>query len=1761
MKSKAIGCALLALAALTPMSYAIEPHHEYRRLVESAQHMTALKSDLFGDSISLYNGKTEFVATDVDIPGNSSLSVRVQRRFNVELRVAGPGTGYDDSLGGAGGWSIDVPYISGMFASVGTWANNRCSGEMVPGYPTSFKLTDIWQGNVIHTPGDGDRVMLRAEADTPMPADGIIRRWSTAQRDAIDCTPMRSGLAGEGYRVKTTSGDTYYFDAAVTRYAGSMTKPRGSTLLPAKSNRVRIYLLATKVQDHLGNEVNYQYNSNGHPVRIWANDGREIVLTYQGQHLQSVSANGRRWLYQYGSVEGEIRLSSVQQPDGSQWKMEYSSALNPSAPDWDGNSTSNCAEQPPAVPAQFRLSLTHPSGATGNFNFSNRRHYRSGVHVSACLKRISGSTFYYELATPNFFDVVSISRKEISGPGIAEPMRWSYAYGGGAPGLWGRVGSAPAYPCTTCPEQKTVKVTNPDGSATEYQYGYQYSRNEGRPLGSRVLAADGTLLRTEATVYLSDEDASKQLFSPRYGIINSGDDPSTARVRPVVRSTVEQDGVLYLNQVASGCNGGEGYCFDSLAYPTASSVSNSTGYSRTDTTEYRHDTSAWLLGQVAATTNQETGLQTSRVAYDSRGLPSEKWRFEALSWRRTYHPDGSIASITDANSNATRLTEWKSGVPQRITFADGNVITSTVDGNGWVKAIRNQSGALTKFEHDALGRTTRVDHSQSDQQTWNPTVQAFEQVSSSEYGLEAGHWRRTSSTGNARSYTYYDALWRPILVRELDAGDVGKTERFRRSAYDFEGRPVFHSYPARQPTITRGHWVEYDALGRTTATAEDSERGLITTTTDYLRGGSIRRTSPSGLQTVTAHWLAGDATYDAVSSIQQPEGVTTEIVRDLFGKPLTITRRNADRTQSLTRGYAYDRHQRLCKSVEPETGATVRSYDAAGNLISASSGVEAGGISTCGVGEGADRRVTRSYDSLNRLAVLTFPDGRGDQLWRYTPDGEVSSITTSSGGLQVVNEYAYNSRGLLTKESLRHTNGENWELKFSYDKNAAPSGISYPSGAVVDFAPNALGQATRAGEYASDIRYNADGSMASLRYGNGIESKVERDERSMPRLTMDSGPGRLILHDTYSYDLEGNTLAIVDGTPGGENTRRMQYDRLNRLSRAESRSFGGDGVVNYRYDALDNISAVLQPGQRMHYYIYDAANRLTNVRNEADGTVIGLTYDAQGNLAAKNGQLFFFDVGNRLRESESKERYEYDGYGRRSEAVSPTVGVIRSMYGKDGTLRHQRNEREARSYDYVSVNGRLLARLSEDSLAAAPVLTVPGHTTNGSYPVKWTSMTGASSYELQELPTEGDWVATYKGAGLIVEMQGKPVGHYTYRVRSCNGVGCGAWSATTAIFVRQPATPPFGITVPELGMEGRYSVAWLAPRPRSISATVYELEESAGSSSWVQVYRGDALSWATDGKAAGVYSYRVRACNPDGCSAYAMGGSVTVIHPPAAPGLSGPAESLNGSYTMYWSSVPNATSYQLDESINDGQWSRVHSSSALTTALSGRKTALYRYRIQACNRGLCGAFSPEHSVNSVIPPEHAPEHISISEHGFAGDFTLYWTGVPTADFYRVHENLNGGGFVTAADVVGGHLRRSGRTTGTWGYRISACNRAGCGALGPLATTYVLLPPGMPNITSSYQMRTSRPPVKVTCSVQWTPVAHVERYELYAWANGQLYQHQYNGPDDRVFDRQNGRYCAPHHVVRACNAAGCSEFSPAVAQPVQIIPTGPGGIVP
>src|SRR3546814_1939029 len=107
---------------------------------------------------------------------------------------------------------------------------------------------------------------------------------------------------------------------------------------------------------------------------------------------------------------------------------------------------------------------------------------------------------------------------------------------------------------------------------------------------------------------------------------------------------------------------------------------------------------------------------------------------------------------------------------------------------------------------------------------------------------------------------------------------------------------------------------------------------------------------------------------------------------------------------------------------------------------------------------------------------------------------------------------------------------------------------------------------------------------------------------------------------------------------------------------------------------------------------------------------MGLGYYDQSNLTNKNGNDFDFDLGNRLRAADGLENYRYDGHGRRASAQS-AYGTVYSFYGHDGTMRYQRDERRAKDYNYISLNGSLLARkataITVPTVTAATVLSAP----------------------------------------------------------------------------------------------------------------------------------------------------------------------------------------------------------------------------------------------------------------------------------------------------------------------------------------------------------------------------------------------------------------------------------------------------------------------
>jgi YD repeat-containing protein len=444
----------------------------------------------------------------------------------------------------------------------------------------------------------------------------------------------------------------------------------------------------------------------------------------------------------------------------------------------------------------------------------------------------------------------------------------------------------------------------------------------------------------------------------------------TGRHRPQDQRVITQQGAAFTWQADS---------FDAFARPVSVTRSSSLGHRRSETTTYHDHAGKWVLGQVASITEGSTGLAMESHSYDaSSALRSASYRFGRLLGQYTYNADGTLYASYDPLNRGTFFSNYKRGLAQNVSYPDGSSESAVVNDLGQITALTNAAGSTTGYGYDAMGRLARITPPGGDAVGYHPTTQVFEPVAAAEYGLAAGHWRHTVATGNGRTVRYYDGLWRPLLTRTWDAADEAGTRRMVQARYDAEGRKTFESQPQRaigavDAAVAGTGWT-HDALGRVTRQVQDSELGPLTTGTDYLDGFIRRVTNPRGQASSYAYQAFDTPSEDALATVWAPEGLTVGIARDVFGKPQAITRSGsyAGSALSATRSYVYDAHQRLCKTVEPESGATVQAYDGAGNVAWRASGLSlpGGGCDQGSVPDG--RKISHGYDAMGRLTSTSY---------------------------------------------------------------------------------------------------------------------------------------------------------------------------------------------------------------------------------------------------------------------------------------------------------------------------------------------------------------------------------------------------------------------------------------------------------------------------------------------------------------------------------------------------------------------------------------------------------------------------------------------------------------------------------------------------------------------------------------------------------------------------------------------------------------------
>jgi RHS repeat-associated protein len=1322
----------------------------YEKRVTSAQSIEAAGSDMFGDSVSLQTGALSFTVTDVDIPGNNSLPVRFTRSYAVNNTKEEP---HNQMLAD---WKVDVPRISGRFATEWVAENNslnRCSNQTPPPRPADgnheFPVNSFWNGIALDIPGvaSGELLVVDTGSNVPKPTDGPSYKWTVGGQIYVSCLNQIQS-PGEGFLAITPDGTRYYFDRmaqrdvpglseAVMELANGNTWARHTYRHAVKENS----LYVTRVVDRFQNSVEYSYSNlpsqRGQPTKIIGKnaagspDGREINIYYNEQNLvREVTAGSgaslRRWTYQYGETNPQDQqiprtiLSGVTLPDFTSWSIQFQDLSNTPLTYRRGEDTRNCLGISP-LPDQQGLepvgTIIHPSGAIGRFKVGVKMHGRSNVNVVCEKVTYPNNEQSDDLAHfPVSFNAWSLLSKEISAPSV--PVQsWLYDYHSDIMGvIRDELGVTAEYPfclprdlelrkqcslpapCNSlgnCDGTSLTFVTRPDGSKEKYVFGNSWQYNEGKLLRvERQTSGEQALESVTATFDLSQSNST---YPARYGssLRFNKDGFDSEYHRPQLGSVTERDGVTFSWTVQS---------MDVFARPLQILEESGLQFNKLKTTVYHHDFSKWVIGQLKS--SSVNGQLVARAEYYPTSVQLHQlFAYGDLTPKQTltYDSDGTVATVTDGLSKQTTLSQWHRGIPQNIRYHDNAVETAVVDGNGWIKSTTDPAGRLTSYEHDPLGRVRLITPPNNGAGTpWAATTLTLTQVPSPQPGLAGPLWLHRATRGGYQKDTYLDALYRPVLVHE--SGD-GKN-RFSVARFDTLNRASFSSFPvdtwAAVSSLTSGAnsygtHSQFDELGRLYLSQERSAAGNFNTQVAFLPGFRKQITNPRGQSTIFSYQAFGAPSEDAPVRIEAPEGQVTIISRDAFGKPLLISRTGvfAGVSSTVNRSYQYDTQERLCTRYEPETGVSVFNYDAADNIDWSAHGRGLAG--NCAnsraqvITSGA--QISRSYDARNRLKTVTYPDLTAGFAYDYWPDGKLK--TADRNGSRWT--YTYNTLGMLESESLSF-NGQTRAFTYDYNALGHLRSSTYPGGEVIDHAPDALGQSTRVGNYATNLSYHANGAVAGANFGNGVIHTRTLNDRLLPRLLTYERSGQVLVNLQYAYDPNGNVDSIDDLLPNALD-QSFGYDGLDRLTGANAVDDNNNPSLYrtgiFTYDVFDNLRRhVVGNFDRRYEYgdpTVEGGGRLDSLNEVNIGSSITFRYDTRGNMTNDGPTQLTFDLADTVTQVNGPsgvETYLYDANGHRIQATT-SGGIRYPVYTKDGLLRA---EYGAQTETYYYLGSQLIAR-------------------------------------------------------------------------------------------------------------------------------------------------------------------------------------------------------------------------------------------------------------------------------------------------------------------------------------------------------------------------------------------------------------------------------------------------------------------------------------
>ena len=362
-------------------------------------------------------------------------------------------------------------------------------------------------------------------------------------------------------------------------------------------------------------------------------------------------------------------------------------------------------------------------------------------------------------------------------------------------------------------------------------------------------------------------------------------------------------------------------------------------------------------------------------------------------------------------------------------------------------------------------------------------------------------------------------------------------------------------------------------------------------------------------------------------------------------------------------------------------------------------------------------------------------------------------------------------------------------------------------------------------------------------------------------------------------------------------------------------------------------------------------------------------------------------------------------------------------------------------------------------------ITGPGASTDGSYTLNWGSSTGATSYTLQEKLNNGNWSTVQNTAATTKSFTGKTDGTYGYQVKACAGsTNCSGWTATKTVSVGLNTTPVVvAIATQRVSVNGTQNVTVTITDSDAGDTHTVTATSSNTSKATVSV-SGKTLT--ITGEAVGSSTIRVTATDNSGATnATSARVSFTVYVPPPVPGsITGPGASTTGNYTLNWGSSTGATSYTLQEKLNNGNWSTVQNTAATTKSFTGKTDGTYGYQVKACAGSTnCSGWTATKTVSvglNTTPVVAAIATQRVSVNG-TQNVTVTITDSDAGDTHTVTATSSNTSKATVS-VSGKTLTITGVAVGSSTIRVTATDNSGASNATSAAVPFtVYVPPPVP----------------------------------------------------------------------------------------------------